>query len=281
MVIWLTGLTSSGKTTLGRNLLKALAKTEGVPCFLDGDYLRKTLSADLGFSEADRKEHNRRVIKKAVECEKRGNTVIVALISPYRDIRREARKASLKFIEVYVKCPLPLCKKRDTKRLYERFEKNEISQLAGLDMPYEEPEKPEVVVETDKETITESLAKIMKVVNPHKIYSMVIGRFQVMPPHAGHQALIDSLLRDGKNVCIALRQEDGTETNPYSFYERSQAFADLYGREIAQGRVKIISIPDIEEVVYGRDVGWKLREIRLPSELEAVSGTQIRREQRE
>lgn len=112
--------------------------------------------------------------------------------------------------------------------------------------------------------------------NNHKIYSLVIGRFQVIPPHAGHRALIQSLLDEGKNVCIALREQDGNEENPHSFFQRALAFENLYRDEIMEGRLIIIPIPDIEEVVYGRGVGWGIREIRLSPELEAISGTKIR-----
>ena len=111
----------------------------------------------------------------------------------------------------------------------------------------------------------------------HKIYSLVIGRFQCLPPHEGHLTLIRTLLEEGKNVCIALREADGTDKNPYTFEERHRAFMKIFGKEVAQGRVKIIKIPDIEEVVYGRKVGWGIREIRLDPKIEAISGTEMRR----
>jgi len=111
----------------------------------------------------------------------------------------------------------------------------------------------------------------------HKVYSLVIGRFQVVPPHAGHCALINSLLDEGKNVCVALRQEDKSEKNPYSFWERLVGFVDLYSEEMKEGRLIVIPLPDIDEVVYGRNVGWRIREIRLSPELEAISGTELRK----
>ena len=109
-----------------------------------------------------------------------------------------------------------------------------------------------------------------------KIYSLVIGRFQVIPPHKGHLTLINTLLKEGKNVCIALRDTPQDKKNPYSFHERFQAFQKIYIREIAEQRVKVIKIPDIEDVVYGRKVGWGIREIRLDKEIENISGTKIR-----
>ena len=112
----------------------------------------------------------------------------------------------------------------------------------------------------------------------HKIYSLVIGRFQVIPPHGGHLTLIRTLLAEGKNVCIALRKSDGTESNPYRYERRHRAFQKIFFREMAEGRIKVIKLPDIEEVVYGRKVGWGIREIRLDPKIESISGTKIRKE---
>lgn len=99
-------------------------------------------------------------------------------------------------------------------------------------------------------------------------YSLFIGRFQ--PFHAGHQALIQSVLDEGKNVCVALRLTDKDEKNPYTVEER----AEMIHKALPQ--VKVIVIPDIEEVCYGREVGWGIREIRLSPEIEAISGTKLR-----
>jgi len=111
----------------------------------------------------------------------------------------------------------------------------------------------------------------------HKQYSLVLGRFQCIPPHKGHQELIRTLLREGKNVLIALRKEDGTEKNPYTIEERKKAFEQIFKKEIEEGRVKIIGIEDVVEVVFGRAPGWKIREIRLSPELEKISATEIRK----
>jgi len=114
-----------------------------------------------------------------------------------------------------------------------------------------------------------------------KIYSLVIGRFQIIPPHKGHLTLIDTLLKEGKNVCIALRDTNVDEKNPYDFNKRHNAFYNIYKDYIKKGIVKIIKIPDIEDVVYGRKVGWGIREIKLAPEIEAISGTKLRKQQDE
>ena len=109
-----------------------------------------------------------------------------------------------------------------------------------------------------------------------KVYELVIGRFQCIPPHKGHLELINTLLRDGKNVCIALRDTNKDEKNPYDYNERHRAFQKIYCNEVGEGRVKIIKIPDIENVVYGRKPGWGIREVRLSKKLEDISGTKMR-----
>ena len=111
----------------------------------------------------------------------------------------------------------------------------------------------------------------------HKTYSMVIGRFQCLPPHEGHLQLIKKLLNNGKNVFIALRKEDGKENDPYSQHERLFEFEKLFSGEILEGKVIVGFIPDIEEVVYGRAPGWKIREIHLEEEIEKISATKMRK----
>lgn len=110
-------------------------------------------------------------------------------------------------------------------------------------------------------------------------YSLFIGRWQCIPPHKGHIALIESVLNEGKNVLIAVRNTEQDEKNPYSVFERGKALQQAF--EKWKDRVKIIAIPDIEEVCFGRKVGWGMREIRLSEELEAISATEIRAKTKE
>ena len=110
----------------------------------------------------------------------------------------------------------------------------------------------------------------------HKKYSLLLGRFQLPQPHRGHFSLIDTLLSEGKNVVIALRKEDGTKANPYSQAQRTVAFEGFYRKEIEEGRIVIINVPDIIEVAHGRTPGWKIREVKVPSFISSISGTGIR-----
>lgn len=111
----------------------------------------------------------------------------------------------------------------------------------------------------------------------NKEYSLVIGRFQCLPPHDGHVELIKTLLREGKNICIGLRKADFSKENPYTFIDRRIAFENIFKNEIKKGKIIIIDLPNIKEVVYGRKPGWNIREIRLSKNLESISGTQMRR----
>ena len=115
----------------------------------------------------------------------------------------------------------------------------------------------------------------------HKIYEMAIGRYSIIPPHKGHQELINTLLREGKNVCIAIRDTEKSEKDPYTYEERHRAFRKIYGKEVAEGTVKIIKIPNLSNIVYGRSPGWGIREVRLSKEIEAISGTELRKKQNE
>ena len=159
-VLWLTGIPASVKTTLALGLQQFFQQKGITVESLDGDEIRKTLSKDLGFSSEDRKEHNRRVIFLAKLLSKNGITTIIPLISPYRETRAFARKEIPSFIEIWVKASVDECKKRDPKGLYKKALAGEIKNLTGLQAPYEEPQNPEIVIDTEKHSIPESIELI-------------------------------------------------------------------------------------------------------------------------
>lgn len=111
-----------------------------------------------------------------------------------------------------------------------------------------------------------------------KKWSLLIGRWQCIPPHDGHVKLIRTVLNEGKNVCIGLREADFTDKNPYCYEERELAFQKIFEKEIKEDRVRIVRLPDVIEVVHGRKVGWSVRQIKLDKETEAISGTKMREE---
>lgn len=161
-VIWLTGLSGAGKTTIAHALAERLREAGYTVEILDGDVVRQHFSKGLGFSKEDRIENIKRVAYVAHLLARNGVVVITALISPYREGRNYARQLIGDFIEVYVKCPLEVLIERDVKGLYAKALRGEIRNFTGISDPYEPPESPEVVVETDKETVGESVEKILK-----------------------------------------------------------------------------------------------------------------------
>ena len=149
-VIWLTGLPASGKTTIAR-ILHARLKSMGYKVeLLDGDSVRPWLSPEAGFTREDRLRHLRRVAYVSHLLARNGVIVICSFVSPYREARDAARRLIKDFIEVYVRCPLKVCMERDPKGLYRRALAGEIRHMTGVDDPYEEPENPEVVVDTSR-----------------------------------------------------------------------------------------------------------------------------------
>jgi adenylylsulfate kinase len=160
--LWFTGLSGSGKTTITTHLVKELRK-RGVPLeVLDGDIVRENLSKGLGFSKEDRDTNIRRIAFVANLLSRNGVPVITAAISPYREIRNEARELmDGRFVEVYTKAPLEVCEERDVKGLYAKARAGEIKEFTGISDPYEPPENPEILVETDKQSPEASAKQIL------------------------------------------------------------------------------------------------------------------------
>ena len=159
--VWFTGLPSSGKTTVAREVEQELRRRRLKVEVLDGDVVRANLSKGLGFSKEDREIHIRRIGFVSKLLTRNGVAVLTAAISPYRKVRDAVRRDIGRFVEVYVKCPVEACMERDVKGLYRRALRGEIKNFTGVSDPYEEPLTPEVVVETDQETPEESAVKIL------------------------------------------------------------------------------------------------------------------------
>lgn len=160
-VVWLTGLSGAGKTTIAQQVASRVRATGRPAQVLDGDDLRRNLNEGLGFSRADRDTNIRRIAYVAKLLADSGVVVVVAAISPYRSIRSEAREQLKRFAEVYVKCALDVLVRRDSKGLYARAQRGEIANFTGVSDPYEEPLNPEVTLDTGRETVQESVAKVL------------------------------------------------------------------------------------------------------------------------
>jgi len=160
-VLWLTGLSASGKSTLAIELERQLHEAGHFAYVLDGDNLRHGLNSDLGFSAADREENIRRVGEVAALMAEIGLIVISAFISPYRSDREKARQAARgQFREVWVQASLETCESRDPKGLYKRARAGEITDFTGISAPYEEPEQADLIVRTDNMSVADS-AKVL------------------------------------------------------------------------------------------------------------------------
>ena len=158
-VIWLTGLSGSGKSTIANELAIKLQEKGKLAYILDGDNVRMGLNKDLGFSDDDRKENIRRIAEVAKLLSDAGVIVITAFISPFREERERAKDIIGRdnFLEVYVKADLEVCEERDPKGLYKKARSGEIPMFTGIDSPYEEPINPDILTRTDKQDIKESV----------------------------------------------------------------------------------------------------------------------------
>src|SRR5437867_11817023 len=159
--LWLTGLSGAGKSTLAAAVATALRRHATQVEILDGDEVRQNLSKGLGFSREDRDTNIRRIGYVAKLLTRNGVVVITAAISPYRAVRDEVRREIGAFVEVYVKASLDECVRRDTKGLYRRALAGEIPQFTGVSDPYEEPLRPELVIDTEREVVGESAARVV------------------------------------------------------------------------------------------------------------------------
>jgi len=160
-VLWLTGLSGAGKSTIA-NKLYPMIKAKGFKVErLDGDVVRE-IFPHTGFTKEDRDNHVKRIGYLASLLEKNGVTVICSFVSPYREARRFVRGLCRNFVEVYVNPPLEVCEQRDVKGLYKKARSGEIKNFTGIDDPYEPPEAPELDIDTSKQTLEKSCAQIIR-----------------------------------------------------------------------------------------------------------------------
>ena len=164
LVVWFTGLSGAGKTTLCRAVHTELQRRSICAEILDADDLRKRINRDLGFSKADRDENVRRIGFIAQIVVRKGKLALVAAISPYREIREELRRELGNFIEVYVDAPLSVCESRDPKGHYKRARAGELRRFTGIDDPYEPPLNPEVRCATHQEAVQASTDRVLSAI---------------------------------------------------------------------------------------------------------------------
>lgn len=195
-IIWFTGLSGAGKSTLAYKLSEVLFNRKVQSYVLDGDNVRQGLNNNLGFSPEDREENIRRIGEVAKLFVDAGFIAISAFISPYNKDRQRNRDivGRGEFIEVYVKCPLEVCEERDVKGMYKKAREGIIKQFTGISAPYEAPEKPEIVVETDKLDVDECIEVILNYLENHHYIGNLRDVNKIILPHGGE--LVDCLVED-------------------------------------------------------------------------------------
>jgi len=174
-MLWFTGLSGSGKSTLANAIERELFGLNYNVIVLDGDNIRHGLCSDLAFSEEDRHENMRRVAEVSKLFIETGTIVLASFISPYRKDREQVRSRLPHgdFYEVYCQCDLDVCEKRDPKGLYARARKGEIENFTGISAPYEEPIKPDIIVNTNNLSVDEEVTKLMKHLKEIHLLSMI------------------------------------------------------------------------------------------------------------
>ena len=172
-LIWVTGLSGSGKSTIANELQNTLHKKGIKTYILDGDNIRNGINHNLSFSPEDRAENNRRIAEISKLFIDAGIVVIAAFISPYQKDRKEVQNivSPVNFVEVFVNTSLEECEKRDVKGLYKKARKGEIKNFTGISAPYEAPQNPDVEIKTEEETVEESVHKIITHIQNKLIYN--------------------------------------------------------------------------------------------------------------
>lgn len=270
--LWLTGLPCSGKTSIAKELLKVIDAQH-----LDGDIVRKSLTKDLGFSVKDRTENIRRVSIVCNMLNSAGINTIATFVSPTNKIRNMAKRniKPFPFVLVYVKCSVEECERRDVKGMYAKAHKDEIPMFTGVSAPYEEPKYPNIIIDTEHKTKEQNVNTIVRTLERMALigerYTLFIGRFS--PPHKGHKYLFDSILNNGGRICIAVRDTPLSTKDPLTAEQRKKLIEALYPNN---PNVKIIIVPDINEVCVGRKVGYKI--MAVPEKIRTISATKIRKE---
>lgn len=270
--ILLTGLPCAGKTTLARPLSKRIGAT-----FLDGDVIRDSyISPDVGFSPEDRRKHLLRIAEIAKLLNDSGTPVVASFVSPYASVREEMSEiiGPDRFYVSYVKAHPAECERRDVKGMWHEARRGNITGFTGFDAPYEPPENPDVMVETEYETEQESLGKLVAFaasLSATPRCSVYIGRWS--PFHRGHYEIINQSLSKGEDVLILIRNTPLSEDDPWTAHERLDMLNSVFGDNES---VHIRVIPDVKSVNIGRKVGYEVNRIEVTESIKQISGTDTR-----
>jgi adenylylsulfate kinase len=171
VTVWFTGLSGAGKTTISKMVESSLRKSDLKVEVLDGDAVRQHLTSDLGFSKADRQKNIERVAFVSKLLARNGVITLASFITPYKEMRDFCRREIGSYVEIYVKCPLEECIRRDVKGLYKKALDGEIQQFTGISDPFEEPDRPELVLDTTEDSKEICAAKVLDYLIRHSYIS--------------------------------------------------------------------------------------------------------------
>jgi len=266
-IYWLTGLPSSGKTTVAKALKAHIWDMDGrQSVVLDADDLRKTVNKNLGFSDEDRFRNVTNIARMARFVHDAGGIAIVACIAPLQSMREAALEIMGEFNSYwyFLKCGEAERIRRDSRGLYAAFSRGEIKGLTGMDAPYDP-----LLGGTTINTETIELGFVCQTIRyPHSWpRSVYIGRWS--PFHNGHKAIIDKSVAAGEQVLVLVRRSH----DDYSVGKRVEMIRAVYEDELS---VCVEPFPDVKAVCIGRKVGYEVRRYDMPDDIEGISGTKVR-----
>lgn len=279
--LWFTGLPCSGKTTIVKDLEEFYSNS----VVLDGDVIRNTyISKGVGFTKEEREKHLLRVASIAKLLVDNGHTVLCSFVSPYEETRNKIKEEIFgkgEFELIYVNAKVETCIKRDVKGMYKKALNGEINNFTGISAPYEEPNNPDLMLNTDKESLEESCSKVLFRFNPYgkdrdieqEKVSVFIGRWAGGVLHLGHEALFNVELNKGNKILLLIRDCEIDDKNPVPAKKVKKMLDYRYSDNPL---VETMIIPNVRSINWGRGVGYETNEIVLSEQIQGISGTQVR-----
>jgi len=276
--IWMTGMSQSGKTTLANAIEQEMISRGMKVEIFDGDRMRGVVPTGFDFDSI--KDHCKRLALQCSYMNRYGIYVIASVIVPF-DAIREACKEIIspeRFSLLFVDTPAEQCAINDKKGLWALAKEGKITNFAGVNVPFEQPDlsAPGVLHTTWPRDIKEEAIRIVDGVEAHRKRpaSLFIGRWQ--PFHNGHAHIIQGALDESKRAIIGVRDMPRSESDPYSFEIIERCLWRTYGNQI-----EVMSIPDIESINIGRNVGYDVNEVHVPEDIKGISATAIRQNMKE
>ena len=258
-VVHIFGMTNTGKTTIAKAMVSKYPHINIE--HIDADEHRLTTCKDLGFSKEDRIENVRRLTELANNS--KADIVLLTAVTPFEQSRSAGN------FNVMLSAPLDVLVGRDTKEVYSRTEG-----VAGVSSPFEDAQGACLRLDTREFNVQQCVDEIIRYAGLLPKYAMFVGRWQTL--HAGHDWLFNQRLDKGENVLICIRDVAPSQKDPLTASEVRRGMEERYSDLINEGRIRLLIIPDISSINYGRDVGYEVVKHDPPEDIGRVSGTSIR-----